>query len=66
MEQTTVTALLDAYNRLQEIVFDLYAEYEKAMQIENYADASLLEARAERLFEEAESIIIVIQEQTNG
>ena len=66
MKQATVTALLDAYNRLQEIIFDLYAEYEKAMQNENYADASLLEARAERLFEEAESIIIVIQEQTNG
>jgi hypothetical protein len=50
VKQTTVTALLDAYNRLQEIIFDLYAEYEKAMQKENYADASLLEARAERLF----------------
>ena len=66
MEQTTVVALLDAYNRLQEIIFDLYAEYEKAMQNQNYADASLLETRAERLFEEAESIILVIREQTNG
>lgn len=66
MKQTTVTALLNAYSRLQEVIFDLYAEYEKAMQNENYADASLLEARAERLFEEAESIILVIREQTNG
>jgi superfamily I DNA/RNA helicase len=66
VEQTIVVALLDAYNRLQEIIFDLYAEYEKAMQNQNYADASLLEARAERLFEEAESIILVIREQTNG
>lgn len=66
MEQTTLTALLDAYDRLQEIVFDLYAEYEKAMQNGKYADASLLEARAERLFEEAEAIIAVIREQTNG
>jgi superfamily I DNA/RNA helicase len=66
VEQTTVVALLDAYNRLQEIIFNLYAEYEKAMQNQNYADASPLEARAERLFEEAESIIVVIREQTNG
>lgn len=66
MQQTTVNVLLMAYEMLQEVVDFLYIEYEKAMENENYADASLLEARAEILFEQAEAIIFVLEEQQNG
>jgi hypothetical protein len=63
MQPTTVHALLTAYEMLQEVVDFLYIEYEKAMENENYTDASLLEARAEILFEQAEAIIFVLEEQ---
>ena len=36
------------------------------MENGDYRDASLLQSRAERLFEEAEAILIVIAEQENG
>lgn len=35
----------------------MYADYEQALENEDYADASLLEARANRLFQEADSIL---------
>ncbi len=65
MKQSTVNALLKAYNSLQEIVTELYSEFYKAMENRDNADASLLEARAEILFEQAEAIIAVLEEQ-NG
>ncbi len=66
MKQSTASALLKAYNSLQEIVVELYNEFQKAMENKDDADASLLEARAEILFEQAEAIIAVLQEQQNG
>jgi hypothetical protein len=66
MKQSTVSALLAAYNSLQEIVVKLYDEFQKAMENKDDADASLLEARAEILFEQAEAIIAVLEEQQNG
>jgi hypothetical protein len=65
MKQSTANALLKAYNSLQEIVTELYGEFYKAMENRDNADASLLEARAEILFEQAEAIIAVLEEQ-NG
>ncbi len=64
MKQSTTNALLKAYNSLQEIVIDLYNEFQKAMENRDNADASLLEARAEILFEQAESIIAILEEQS--
>lgn len=66
MKQSTTSALLAAYNSLQEIVAELYNEFHKAMENKDDADASLLEARAEILFEQAEAIIAVLEEQQNG
>jgi hypothetical protein len=50
---------------MQPIISRLYAEYEQAFEHEDYADASLLEARANRLFQEADSILQVISEHEN-
>jgi hypothetical protein len=63
MKQSTANALLKAYNSLQEIVVELYNEFQKAVENKDNADASLLEARAEILFEQAEAIIAVLEEQ---
>ncbi len=65
MKQSTASALLKAYNSLQEIVVELYNEFQKAVKNRDDADASLLDSRAEILFEQAEAIIAVLEEQ-NG
>lgn len=65
MKQSTANALLKAYNSLQEIVVELYDEFQKAVENKDDADASLLEARAEILFDQAEAILAVLEEQ-NG
>ncbi|MBD2774733.1 hypothetical protein [Iningainema tapete] len=66
MKQSTKTALNRAYVSLQRIVEELYREVDMAIDNGNYADASLLEARAERIFEQAEAITVIIVEQENG
>ena len=66
MKQNTRNVLNRAYVSLQRIVNELYREVDRAIDNEDYADASLLEARAERIFEEAEAITVVIAEQENG
>jgi hypothetical protein len=40
----------------------LYAAAEQAAEIGDYDDASLLESRANRIFEEAENLDILLQE----
>jgi hypothetical protein len=66
MENVTKEAFLKAYINLQRIVEDLYAASDEAVQNENDADASLLEAQAEKIFERAEAISSLISEQENG
>ncbi|MEC4812076.1 MAG: hypothetical protein SAK29_02165 [Scytonema sp. PMC 1069.18] len=66
MKQSTKNALNRAYVSLQRTVEELYREVDKAIENGDYADASLLEVRAEKIFEEAEAIIVVIAEQENG
>lgn len=65
MKQTTKDVLLQAYNSMQPIIARLYIEYEKAVESGDNADASLLDARANRLFQEADSILLVISEYNN-
>ena len=65
MKQTTKDVLLQAYNSMQPIIARLYLEYEKAVENGDNADASLLDARANRLFQEADSILLVISEYNN-
>jgi hypothetical protein len=40
----------------------LYREYDKAVENEDNADATLLEIRADRLFVEADLMLLVIME----
>jgi 3-dehydroquinate dehydratase len=62
LKQSTLEALLRAYDALQEVISDLYREYDKAVENEDNADATLLEIRADRLFVEADSMLLVIME----
>lgn len=66
MERSTVMTFMQAYNLLQEAVKLLYAQSESCVERENYVDASLLEAKADKLFEEADSILLILSEQSNG
>jgi hypothetical protein len=66
MKQTTRDALNRAYVKLQQLTRELYDEADKAVDNEDYDDASLLESRAEILFEQAEAISAVIMEQSDG
>jgi len=62
VKQSTKEALLQAYNLMQPIIAGLYLENEKAVENGDDVDASLLETRADRLFQEADSILLVISE----
>lgn len=62
MEQSTLNTLLQAYDQLQQIASDLYEAAQQAMENGNYADSSLLESRANRIFVEAENLIVLISE----
>lgn len=62
MKQTTVAALQEAYDRLQDLASFLYNEAQKALDNRDYIDASLLEARAGKIYEEIESIDVILIE----
>ncbi|MBV9388255.1 MAG: hypothetical protein JOZ78_17680 [Chroococcidiopsidaceae cyanobacterium CP_BM_ER_R8_30] len=62
MKPETRTALLQAYFRLQEVVFGLYAASEAALENEDLDDASLLASRADKLYEEVENLDILLIE----
>jgi hypothetical protein len=51
------------YISLQEIAINLYAEADNAVAEGNYNDASLLQSQADKLYETAENLGIVISEQ---
>ena len=63
IQPKTKLALENAYISLQEIVINLYAEADNAVAEGNYNDASLLQSQADRLYETAENLGIVISEQ---
>lgn len=46
-----------------EIVTDLYAEVDNAVDADDYNDASLLQSQADRLYQYAENLEIIIAEQ---
>lgn len=63
IERTTIEALENAYNDLQQITIDLYAEADNAVAKENYNDASLLQSQGDKLYENLENLGVVIEEQ---
>jgi hypothetical protein len=63
MKSETRNVLLQAYAQLQEIIDKLYEAHDRAIANNDVDDASLLASRADRLYEEAENLEIVISEQ---
>jgi ferritin len=63
MKQTTIDALLQVYKRLEEITTELYTLADRAVEIGDFEDASLLQARADILYEQMENLDSVISEQ---
>lgn len=62
LKPTTRDALLEAYDILQDLAAKLYNKSQKAMDNRDYTDASLLETRAAKIYEEAESIEVILIE----
>lgn len=62
MKQSTFEALLRVYERLDEIVRDLNDLAEIELEIEGFDDASLLQARADILYEQMINLDVVISE----
>lgn len=54
---------MNAYNSLQQIVINLYAEADNAVAQSNYNDASLLQSQGDKLYETLEDLGVVITEQ---
>lgn len=62
MKQETLSILLIVYTQLQQIAAQLYTAAELALQKDNFDDASLLQSRADKIYEEAENIDTLILE----
>jgi hypothetical protein len=62
LKQTTLDALLKAYAQLHQIIEDLYSASEKALENNDLEDSSLLESRADRLYEETEYLEFIMSE----
>ncbi|MEH2406766.1 hypothetical protein [Nostoc sp.] len=63
MKPETRNVLLKAYAQLHQITEELYSASDKAVENNDFEDASLLASRADRLYEEIENLEIVISEQ---
>ncbi|MEH1981546.1 hypothetical protein [Nostoc sp.] len=62
MKQETFIILSRVYDQLQEIAAQLYTAAEVALQNNDFDDASLLQSRADKIYEEAENIDTLIIE----
>ena len=62
MKLETRNVLLKAYVKLEKIIDELYDAHDKAVANDDDEDASLLVSRADRLYEEAENLNLVISE----
>jgi cell division protein FtsL len=62
MKQNTIISLLQAYTQLQQIAAELYTAAEAALENDDFDDASLLASRADKIYEEAENVDILISE----
>ena len=62
MKPKTIVALLQTYRQLQHIVAQLYEAAGAALENDDFDDASLLASRADKLYEEAENLDILISE----
>ncbi|GAA6619265.1 hypothetical protein [Scytonema sp. NUACC26] len=62
MQQKTLDALFRVYAKLEEITNELYNLADDAVDEGNFNDASILQARANILYEQMENIDVVISE----
>ena len=62
MKQTTIEALLRVYARLEETTTELYTLADTAVEMGDFEDASLLQSRADILYEQMENLDFVISE----
>ena len=62
MKPKTLNALLRVYNQLDEIVEELNSLSDDAVDSGDYEDASLLQARADILYQQMENLEVVIAE----
>jgi hypothetical protein len=62
MKPKTRDALLKAYAQLQRIIDDLYEAHDKAIENNDFDDASLLASRADKIYQEAENLEIMLTE----
>jgi len=62
LKQTTLDALLRVYVKLEEIVEELNNLADDAVLSEDYEDASLLQSRADILYEQMENLDVAISE----
>ncbi|MEH1781386.1 hypothetical protein [Nostoc sp.] len=62
MKPETRNVLLKAYAQLQIIIDELYEAHDNAVANDDDEDASILVSRADKLYEEAENLYLVISE----
>ncbi|MBD2498165.1 hypothetical protein [Nostoc sp. FACHB-280] len=62
MKPETKNILSNVYDQLQVIAAQLYLAADQALQNDDFDDASLLQSRADKIYEEAENIEILISE----
>ncbi len=62
MKQSTLAALLRAYAQLEQITAELYEAADTAVEMEDFEDASLLQSRADILYEQMENLETIISE----
>ncbi|MEH2055360.1 MAG: hypothetical protein V7K97_04125 [Nostoc sp.] len=62
MKSETRNVLLKAYAELHKIIEELYEAHDRAIENNDFDDASLLASRADRLYEEVENLEIIISE----
>jgi cob(I)alamin adenosyltransferase len=62
MKPETRNILLKAYAELHKIIEDLYEASDKALENNDFDDATLLSSRADKLYEEVENLEIIILE----
>jgi ferritin len=62
LKQTTIDSLKQLYEKLEVITRELYNLAEIELELEDFDDASLLQTRANILYEQMENLDVVISE----
>jgi len=62
LKQTTLNSLKRLYEKLEVITRELYDLAEIELELEDFDDASLLQTRADILYEQMENLDVVISE----